>query len=77
MRYERSIAINKRHKELLTLIRQGTHSSHSLAVELRVSEQTVYRDILFLKTQGHFIKAVKLSASWTYKLLPRNKSNHQ
>lgn len=76
MRYERSLAISKRHKNLLALIRQGAHSSPSLAEELGVSEQTVYRDILFLKTQGYLIKAVRLSANWAYKLLP-NKNQRQ
>jgi DeoR/GlpR family transcriptional regulator of sugar metabolism len=76
MRYERSLAINKRHKDLLALIRGGAHSSPYLAEELGVSEQTIYRDILFLKKQGYIIKAVKLSVNWAYKLLPKS-NNHQ
>lgn len=68
MRYDRSTAIIKRHQELLSLIRQGTYSSPQLAKALGVSEQTIYRDILFLKRHGHRIRSVRLLASWAYKL---------
>jgi DeoR/GlpR family transcriptional regulator of sugar metabolism len=70
MRYERLAAISNRHQRLMALIRQGSFSSPRLAVELRVSEQTVYRDILFLRHQGHAIKSVRLAFSWAYQLTP-------
>jgi DeoR/GlpR family transcriptional regulator of sugar metabolism len=70
MRYERLAAISNRHQRLMALIRQGSLSSPRLAVELHVSEQTVYRDILFLRHQGHAIKSVRLASSWAYQLTP-------
>ncbi len=68
MRYERSLAITNRLKELLALVRRGNSSCRSLAEKLSVSEQTVYRDILFLKSQGHPIRSVRLSDRWAYRL---------
>lgn len=73
MRYERSVAINKRHDDLLALIRLGTLSSPMLAEKLGVSEQTVYRDILFLKRQGHAIQSVRLPENWAYQLPSNSK----
>jgi biotin operon repressor len=69
MRYERSIAITERHRDILSLVRSGAFSSAHLAEKLGVSEQTVYRDILFLKQQGYAIKSVRRSANWAYQLL--------
>lgn len=72
MRYERSFAIAERHKNLLSLIESGSYSSPSLAEKLGVSEQTVYRDILFLRRQGYPIESVRLSKGWAYQL-PKSK----
>jgi len=77
MRYERAIAISKRHEEILALVRSGSYSSPALAKKLGVSEPTVYRDILFLKRQGHPIESVRLSANWAYQLPSEKKSNHR
>lgn len=77
MRYERAIAISRRHEELLALVRSGSYSSSALAKKLGVSEPTVYRDILFLKRQGYLIESVRLSASWAYQLPPEKKTNRQ
>jgi len=68
MRYDRAIAISKRHEELLALIRSGSYSSPLLAKQLGVSEPTVYRDILFLKRQGYSIESVRLPSNWAYQL---------
>lgn len=68
MRYDRSTAISKRHENILALIGAGSHSSRTLAAELGVSEQTIYRDILFLKTLGHNIEAVRRATNWAYRL---------
>jgi DeoR/GlpR family transcriptional regulator of sugar metabolism len=68
MRYDRTLAIAKRHESLLALVGQGTYSSSLLAEKLNVSEQTVYRDILCLKRQGHGIRSVRLSKGWAYQL---------
>ena len=68
MRYEHAFAITKRLENLLALIARGTHSSSSLAEKLGVSEQTVYRDVLFLKKRGHSIRSVRRSTSWAYQI---------
>lgn len=69
MRYERSLAVTKRLADLLALIQRGLYSSPALAEKLGVSEQTVYRDIVFLKGQGHAIRSVKLSSNWAYRIV--------
>jgi biotin operon repressor len=69
MRYERSLAVTNRLQKLAEFIRMGDYSSPALAVKLAVSEQTVYRDITFLKQHGYRIRSVKLSAGWAYRLL--------
>ena len=68
MRYERSFAVTDRLEKLADLIRTGAYSTPALAVKLDVSEQTVYRDIMFLKS-GYSIRSVKQSAGWAYKVL--------
>ena len=77
MRYERAIAISRRHEELLALVRSGSYSSPALAKKLGVSEPTVYRDILFLKRQGHPIESVRLSANWAYQLVSKQNPNRR
>jgi biotin operon repressor len=69
MRYERFRAIADRHGKLIELIRAGEFSSPLLAEKLACSEQTIYRDIDFLKEQGYSICAVRLAKGWAYKLL--------
>lgn len=69
MRYDRSMAIKRRHEDILSLVRNGAHSSRRLADELGVSEQTIYRDIVFLKANGHRIDAVRRAKGWAYQLL--------
>lgn len=68
LRYERTIAIAKRHQAILSLIRRGRFSSPQLAAELGVSLPTVSRDIVFLRRQGYGIKSVRRSSGWTYEL---------
>jgi DeoR/GlpR family transcriptional regulator of sugar metabolism len=74
MRYERSLAVTKRLADLISLIRVGTFPSHALAEKLGVSEQTVYRDILCLKQQGHQIRSVKRSSTWAYEIAEHSTS---
>jgi biotin operon repressor len=69
MRYERSLAVTNRLERLAEFIRMGDYSTPALAIKLAVSEQTVYRDIMFLKRRGYQIRSVKLSAGWAYRLL--------
>lgn len=68
MRYDRSIAIANRLKKLLALVRRGNHPCRDLAKKLGVSEPTIYRDIVYLKHQGHAIHPVRLSKGWAYRL---------
>jgi predicted DNA-binding transcriptional regulator YafY len=68
MRYERSMTIARRHERLIELIRSGEFSSPDLAQKLKVSEQTIYRDIDFLKQRGYSIRSEKHSDGWAYHL---------
>lgn len=68
MRYERSLAVAKRLADMLNLIQTGTYSSTALAKQLGISEQTVYRDILWLKQHGHDIRAARQGSRWAYEL---------
>lgn len=69
MRYEKSLAIQNRHDRLVELIRTGRFSSPVLAQKLGVSEQTIYRDIDFLKQKGFSIRSEKHTDGWAYHLL--------
>lgn len=71
MRYDRALAISKRHQTLLELVEFGAYSSEDLAKKLGVSTPTIYRDVLFLKRQGHLIESVRLSSNWAYRLVPK------
>lgn len=68
MRYERTIAIAKRHEALLAMIGCGCFSCPRLAEELGVSLPTASRDIVFLRRQGYGIKSVKRDGGWAYEL---------
>ena len=68
MRYERTIAITRRHEALLGLIARGRYSCPQLAKELGVSLPTVSRDLVFLRDQGYAIKAVRRGSGWAYEL---------
>jgi predicted DNA-binding transcriptional regulator YafY len=74
MRYDRSLAIAKRHDKLIELIRAGQFASHDLAQRLKVSEQTIYRDIDFLKQRGYSIQPQKHADGWAYHLLDEQSS---
>ena len=66
MRYARSVAITRRHDDLFSLVQRGLYSSTALAENLGVSEQTVYREILFLREQGVPIRSVRNGDRWAY-----------
>ena len=68
MRYDRATAISKRHTQLLELVKSSSHSPKSLAERLGVSAPTVYRDVVFLRRQGHTIEPIRLSSNWVYQL---------
>jgi biotin operon repressor len=69
MRYKRSLAIASRHDTLIKLVRSGEFSSPALAQKLKVCEQTIYRDIDFLKQRGYSIRSVKHADGWAYQLV--------
>lgn len=79
MRYEKSLSIQSRHDRLVELIRTGKFSSPDLAQKLGVSEQTIYRDIDFLKQRGFSIRSEKHTDGWAYHLLaePARESDGQ
>ena len=77
MRYDQALGISKRHEELLALVKSGAYSSEALASQLGVSTPTVYRDVFFLKRQGHPIEAVRLSSRWVYRLARKVGSNNR
>jgi DeoR/GlpR family transcriptional regulator of sugar metabolism len=72
MRYEKTLSIQNRHDRLLKLIRTGKFSSSDLSKKLDVSGQTIYRDIEFLKKQGHLIRSIKHAKGWSYHLVPES-----
>jgi len=69
MRYKKALAIPSRLDRLIGLIRTGAYSSLDLAKKLKVSEQTIYRDIGHLKETGHLICAKKHATGWAYHLM--------
>ncbi len=79
MRYERALAISERHERLIHLIRTGAFAPPTLAEKLGVSEQTIYRDIDFLKQRGYLIRSQKHADGWAYHLLkePATTSSEQ
>lgn len=68
LRYERTMAIAKRHRALLALIDRGCYSGPQLAEELGVSSPTVSRDIVFLRCQGYEIESARRKGGWAYEL---------
>lgn len=77
MRYERSFAVTGRLETLLDLIRTGQYSTPVIATKLVVCEQTIYRDVLFLKQRGHPIRSRKISGRWVYELLSESDSGKE
>ena len=69
MRYERALAVTNRLENLLDLIRAGSYSTPAIAAKLQVCDQTIYRDVLFLKQRGYKIRSRRLSDGWVYELL--------
>jgi biotin operon repressor len=66
--YERSQALEKRLADILGLLRQGRHSTLTLANELDISVPTVARCLTALRRRGYEIKAVKDQNGWSYRL---------
>lgn len=69
MRHNRSLAIVGRLEQLLDLISSGAYSTPALAKQLAVFQQTIYRDVLFLRRRGFVIRSGRLSTGWSYHLL--------
>lgn len=69
MLYQRSHDIETRLSELARLIRNGRHSTPTLASSLGVSRPAVARGIAALRQRGYSIRAVKDSEGWSYELM--------
>jgi hypothetical protein len=68
MRSKRYQDIEQRLGKLLHLIRNGRHTTRTLAAALCVSWPTFSRDIGALRERGYAIRAVKDADNWTYEL---------
>lgn len=68
MRYEQLSEISSRHNRLIEMVREGEHSTPYISSRLGVSEQTVYRDIDYLRKSGVAIKAVRIDRVWAYRI---------
>lgn len=66
--YDRSEAIAERHESLLGLIQEGGRSCAALATALAVSQPTINRDLSYLRSKGHAIKARRIADGWAYEL---------
>ena len=77
MPYERSQALEKRLQDLLGLLRDGRHSSQTLALALEVSQPTISRCLAALRKRGHVIRAVKDEAGWSYRMASGGNGNSQ
>ena len=64
--YGRSAAIAERHDSLLGLIHRGGGSATALAETLGVSAATINRDLSYLRSKGHPIRARRSAAGWSY-----------
>lgn len=74
MPYERSQALEKRLQDLLDLLRQGRHSTPTLANQLDISTPTVARCLTALRKRGYEIRAVKDQNGWSYRLAAETSS---
>ena len=77
MRYERTMAIAKRHEALLALIDRGCYSCPQPAEELGVSSPTVARDIVFLRRRGCGIESARWEGRWAYELTAKPEDRHR
>lgn len=66
--YGRSAAIAERHSSLLRLIGRGGRSATALAEALGVSEATINRDLSYLRSKGHVIRAQRVETGWAFAL---------
>lgn len=76
MRYERTMAIAKRHEALSALIDRGCYSGPQLAEDLGVSSPTVSRDIVFLRCRGYRIGSARREGGWAYELTGTPRQRH-
>lgn len=66
MRYQRSLAIERRLKAVLSFVQSGRYSTPAIADRLRVSVPTVSRDVTALRERGHNIRAVRQGDTWCF-----------
>jgi biotin operon repressor len=68
MLYDRSLEIEQRLDDVLRMVRDGQHSTPTLAKALNISEPTVSRCLKALRSRGYSIRAVKRGEAWSYEL---------
>lgn len=68
MMYVKSLEIEHRLESLLSLVREGKHSTPALAKALKVSIPTVSRCIQALRARGYSIRAINLGDCWAFVL---------
>ena len=68
MFYEHSQEIAERVENALCLIKTGSYSTQTLAVELGISVPTASRVICALRQRGYSIRSVKNGRGWAYRL---------
>jgi predicted DNA-binding transcriptional regulator YafY len=71
MHYQRSLAIERRLKLVLELIRTSTFSTPKLADRVGVSIPTISRDVTALRERGYDIRSEKRGNSWQYVFFPK------
>jgi biotin operon repressor len=69
MPYRRSQEIERRLHDLVNLVRDGRHSTPTLALALQTSQPTVSRCLHALRDRGYEIRSIKDDAGWRYELI--------
>jgi biotin operon repressor len=66
MLYQRSRTIENRLRDVFKLIRNGGHSTPTLAHKLDISQPTISRCLTALRERGYVIRSVKDDSGWSY-----------
>jgi predicted DNA-binding transcriptional regulator YafY len=77
MLYQRSLNIEHRLQNLLSLIETGRYSTPDLAQKLGVSIPTISRDVMALRQRGHDIRAERAGSEWHYILAAANSNKRR
>ena len=68
MPYERSLRIEERFRQTISLIEEGCGNASDLSEALGVSRPTIHRIIAELKRRGNIIRSVHDSEGWCYEI---------